>query len=129
MKQFLSAVLLLITLLSSAQEKTPPPILVNGSPFPAGAFVFFPLTGDSLRLDNPHFYALLRQNAPKRLFYCVYNDEKSRIYDLDTAVPDSINFRIPDPLFYQDLYQRKICPFCHKREEVVPFIYGNLVQP
>jgi hypothetical protein len=42
--------------------------------------------------------------------------------EIDDSV---INFRIPDTLFYQNLYETKVCPVCHKSNSVVPFIYGK----
>jgi len=126
MKILLSIVLVLISIFSSGQNNVSGRVLINGSSHFKGAFLFFPLTSDSIKLVNPILFILLRKNASKKLFYCVYNDEKSKIYNLDTDIPDSlINFRIPDPLFYQNLYKTKVCPLCHKSDHVVPYVYGK----
>lgn len=127
MKLLLSLTLILLSISSFGQKNLPTRALINGSPSPDGAFVFFPLTSDTIKLDNPELLVLLKKNASKKLFYCVYNDEKSKIYDLDTdtLTGSIINFKIPDPLFYQNLYKTKVCPLCHKSEYVVPFVYGK----
>lgn len=127
MKLLLSIALVLTSIFSWGQNNAAGRVLINGSPSFSGAFLFFPLTSDSVKLDNPNLFLLLKQNASKKLFYCVYHDEKSKIYDLDTNIlQDSvINFRIPDPLFYQTLYKTKVCPICHKSDNVVPYVYGK----
>ena len=127
MKIILSIALALTSIFSLGQNNVTSRVLINGSSYFEGAFLFFPLTSDSVKLDNPNLFILLKQNASKKLFYCVYNDEKSKIYDLDTdRLEDSvINFRIPDPLFYQNLYKTKVCPLCHKSDHFVPYVYGK----
>ncbi|HVW58400.1 MAG TPA: hypothetical protein VHC48_00140 [Puia sp.] len=126
MKTLLFLTLILLSIYSFGQKITQK-ALINGSSSLEGAFVFFPLTSDSIKLDNPNLFLLLKQNVSKKLFYCVYNDEKSKIYDLttDTLTDSIVNFKIPDPLFYRNLYKAKLCPFCHKSEYVVPFVYGK----
>lgn len=124
---FLAMALMLTSMLSSGQSNVASRILINGSTDLKGAFLFFPLTSDSISLENPNLFVLLKQNVTKRIFYCVHNDEKSKIYDLSLEIlHDSvINFRIPDTLFYQCLYKTKACPLCHKSDYVVPYIYGK----
>jgi len=80
----LSIALALTSIFSLGQNNVTSRALINGSSYFDGAFLFFPLTSDSVKLDNPNLFILLKQNANKKLFYCVYNDEKSKIYDLDT---------------------------------------------
>ena len=120
-------VLMLASVFSFGQNNVTGRVLVNGSTDYQGAFLFFPLTSDSIKLENPRLFALLKQNASKRIFYCVYNDEKSRIYDLsiDRLDDSVINFRMPDASFYQKLYKTRACPFCHKSDHVVPYVYGK----
>jgi hypothetical protein len=127
MKFLLSIALALASIFSRGQNNAAGKVLINGSTLFSGAFLFFPLTSDSIKLDNPNLFSLLKQNASKKLFYCVYNDEKSKIYNFDTNIlQDSvINFQIPDPLFYQTLYKSKVCPVCHKCDHVVPYVYGK----
>lgn len=118
---------MLTSIFSFGQNNMTGRILINGSTDYQGAFLFFPLTSDSIKLENPELFALLKQNASKRIFYCVYKDEKSRIYDLciDILADSVINFRIPNTLFYQNLYKTKVCPFCHKSDYVVRYVYGK----
>jgi hypothetical protein len=125
-KLLLSIALVLTSIFSWGQDNEVR-VLINGSPTFSGAFLFFPLTNDSLNLNNPNFYSILKQSKDKRLFYCCYNDEKSRLFILGSSLDqDSIlNFKIPDPPFYEVLYQNKICPLCHKTDSVVQFIYGK----
>ena len=126
-KLVLSIALALTSIFSWGQDNVASKVLINGSPSFSGAFLFFPLTNDSLNLNNPNFYSILKQSKDKRLFYCCYNDEKSRLFILDSSIDqDSIlNFKIPDHPFYEVLYQNKICPLCHKTDGVVQFIYGK----
>ena len=123
----MSIVLVVMSIFSFGQNNVTGRILINGSTDYQGAFLFFPLTSDSIKLENPDLFTLFKQNPGKRMFYCVYNDEKSRIYNLSVdRLDDSvINFRIPNALFYQNLYKTKVCPLCHKSDSVVPFIYGK----
>jgi hypothetical protein len=116
-----------MSIFSSGQKNVGAGVLINGSSDIKGAYLYFLLTRDRIELDNPDLFVLLRQNADKRLFYCVYNDQMSRIYDLETeTLEDKLtNFQIPDPLFYRNLYKTKVCPFCHKDTDVIPFIYGK----
>jgi hypothetical protein len=128
MKILLSIALVLTSIFSWGQNIAANRVLINGSPSYSGAFLFFPLTNDSLNLNNPNFYSILRQSKNKKLFYCCYNDEKSRLFIMDSIAGGKesvLDFKIPDLLFYKALYQNKICPLCHKTDCVVPFMYGK----
>lgn len=127
MKLILTIVLVLVSIFSFGQNNGTSRVLINGSPNFKGAFLFFPLTSDSIKLDNPNLFILLKHNERRKIFYCVYNDAKSKICDLDTDKLEDylIDIRIPDPLFYQNLYKTKICPLCHKSDRVVPYFYGK----
>jgi hypothetical protein len=128
MKILCSIALVLTSIFSWGQNNAVSSVLINGSPSHPDAFLFFPLTNDSLNLNNPNFYSILRQSMNKKLFYCCCNNEKSRLFIMDSiaaGTESGSDFKIPDPLFYKALYQNRICPLCHKTDCVVPFVYGK----
>ena len=102
-------------------------ILINGSESFEGAFLFFPLLNDTIKIENSKNLLIDTSNEKRKLFYCCYKDEKSKIYNLnyDAVLSSYIDFKIPDKEFYKNLYDTKICPWCRKKDNVVPFIYGK----
>lgn len=110
-----------------AQKKWDKKVYINGSPLSEKAFVFFPLLNDTIQLNRSMHLVLDTINTKRKLFYCCYNDEKSRIYnlDVDKRIDTVIDFKIPNRSFFDNLYKLKICPLCHKKDSVVLFIYGK----
>ncbi len=101
--------------------------MVNGSSSFDRAFLFFPLLNDTINIDGSRHLSLDTSNPKRKLFYCVLNDDKSKFYNLDTdqLLDTTINFKIPDTHFFDNLYKLKLCPLCHRKDNVVPFIYGK----
>ncbi len=127
MKILLPILLIFISTFCFGQDNLPKKVFINNQ-FPlVGAFIFFPLTNDSINVENENLFTLISQNLKKRLFYCVYKDEKSKIYNLDVdKLHDSIvNFIIPNRAFFEHLYKLKVCPLCIKADSVIPFHYGK----
>lgn len=52
---------------------------------------------------------------------------KSKIYNMatDQFLDTKINFKIPAKDFFDDLYKSILCPLSHKKENVIPFVYGK----
>jgi len=101
--------------------------MINNSSSFDGAFLFFPLLNDTIKIDGSKHLLLDTSNQKRKLFYCCYKDDKSKIYNLDTdrLIDTTINFKIPDKEYFEELYKSKICPLCHKTENVVRFVYGK----
>ncbi|HEY4875801.1 MAG TPA: hypothetical protein VIH86_09535 [Puia sp.] len=112
---------------SFGQKKLDKIILINSFSSFDGAFVFFPLTNDTIQIDKFNHLTFDTTNGMRKLFYCCFKNEKSKIYNLDIhkIVDNTINFKIPDQPFFDSLYKSKTCPLCHKNDMVVPFIYGK----
>jgi hypothetical protein len=127
MRPFILTILILLSTTLFGQNKLDKKVYINGSSSFDGAFLFFPLLNDIIKIDSFRHLSFDSSNQRRKLFYCVLNDEKSKIYNLDTdqLSDTTINFKIPDKDFFDNLYKLKICPLCHKNDNVIPFIYGK----
>ena len=127
MRPYILVILILISTSLWSQNKLHKKVTVNGSSSFSKGFLFFPLLNDTVNIDGYRFLSLDTSNPKRKLFYCVLNDEKSKIYNLNTdqLLDTVIDFRIPDTIFFDNLYKLKICPLCHKKDFVIPFIYGK----
>ena len=70
--------------------------------------------------------SLILTTAGRKLFYCCVKDEQSRLYNLnDESIDAVLKISVPDTAFYSHLHATKICPLCHKANQVIPLIYGK----
>lgn len=101
--------------------------MVNGTSSFKKAFLFFPLLNDTISIDAFGYLSFDTSNTKRKLFYCVLNDEKSKIYNLNAnhLLDTTVNFKIPDKDFFDNLYKLKVCPWCNKKDNVISFVYGK----
>ena len=127
MRMKLLAMMILFSSIVCGQKLFNKKITINGIVPASEAFVFFPLINDTLKFDSSGEFKFDPQDPKRQLFYFVLNDQKSRIYNLktDSLLSFALDSKIPDPLFFKNLYEVKRCPLCHSSDNVVPFIYGK----
>src|SRR5438128_365900 len=76
-------------------------ISINGSIPDSGAFIFFPLTNDTILVSGKSAIIFDTSIYGRRVFYCCKNDRKSRIWNInDTPLSAAfINFILPDQIY------------------------------
>lgn len=100
--------------------------MLNGTASCDEAVVVFPLLNDTVRIDASCWLQFDTTTAGRKLFYCCVKDEQSRLYNLnDESIGAVLKISVPDTAFYSHLHAKKICPLCHKDNQVVPLIYGK----
>jgi hypothetical protein len=92
-----------------------------------GAFIFFPLSNDTINISSRSSFTLDISIKENRLFYCVCNDKKSRFYNLNDQpiLNNYLDFTIENKSYYDSIYKIRSCPLCHRSENAVPFVYGK----
>jgi len=143
MKYFLFILFSIINLSLFGQTKLGFKVKINATTNFHNAYLYFPIpvdTTNSSRLDLPtalkcdtanidseNYFYIDTSNFKNKIFYCIYNDNKSKIYNLteNSNLLQNINIVTPDNNYYDSLYKTKTCPLCHKSEFVVPLIFGK----
>jgi hypothetical protein len=88
--------------------------------------IVFPLLKYSIEIDRISQLSFDTSDFKQKYFYCVINNERSRIFNLNNTIINGsvINFNIPDANYYDSLHKIKICPYC-KSSSLTRIIYGK----
>src|SRR5438105_11800096 len=119
MKKFFIAIFLLLIKVSVfSQRTTEIKIAINTLKPSDGAFIFFPLLNDTITITGRASVLLDTSVWGRKLFYCVWNDKKSRFYNLNEELitGNFIDFAIGNKKYYDSIYKIRSCPLCHRSD-------------
>lgn len=111
----------------SQSDKFRAQIFIEDSLQVAGGLIIFPLTGDSITIDNSDTVAIIDLNDPKHwVFYFLWSGWASKIFrfDTNTTASDIQKINVPDTIFYKEFEEKHICPICLKSKYLIPIVYG-----
>lgn len=91
-------------------------------------YIVFPLTHDSVALEDTDMVTIDVAPPQHRVFYICYTagKRKSPLYRFSegTVTDTLVVIYIPDTLFYKPFAAKGTCPVCLSRKNVVPVLYG-----
>ena len=127
MKTLFTITLFLIQTLSHAQNNEfKGHLYIEDSLLVSGGIIIFPLTKDTLQIENSDTAIIDLNNSKHRVFYFLWSGWKSKIFRFDSnQSPLNIQkINVPDYQFYKKFEEKKVCPICLKSEFLIPLIYG-----
>lgn len=127
MKTLLTITILFIWKFVSGQSDTfRAQIFVDDSLLVSGGLVVFPLTKDTLKINQSDTAIINLNESKARVFYFLWSGWKSKIFRLASNITSNgiKKVNVPDTTFYKQFEEDYVCPICLKSKYLIPIIYG-----